>query len=176
MKLTRNELLKWVDYNKETGVFTWRERTEEIAPDENGRRSFNSQYAGKPAGTIDRTSGNIRIMIAGKNRYAKNMAWLAVKGKIPARIEHRDGDRSNIKWDNLATAQTLQAERKAEQAATEANFSPEVRPGVVYYGYKGAYRAFVNLAFVTIVVGHYKTLEAATEARNNKLIEMGIAA
>ena len=172
MKLTRLQLLKFVDYNPDTGVFTWRKRTEDMMPDKPGRRSFNSQYAGKPAGTIDMASGNVRFMIDGSYRYAKNMAWLAMRGKVPDRIMHRDGDRGNIKWENLTTQKVLQLERKA---AEKVEIVHEVRPGVVYFGYKGAYKAFINLAFVTVVVGYYKTVEAATAARNDKMETMGIA-
>ena len=171
MKLTRLQLLKYVDYDPETGVFTWLERTEEMVASKPGRTSFNSQYAGKPAGSLDMESGNIRFMIEGKYRYAKNMAWLAMRGKVPARIMHRDGDKTSIKWANLTTQKVLQTERKA---AEKAEFVPEVRPGVVYFGYKGAYRASFHLAFVTIVVGYYKTAQGAVEAIASRKMEMGI--
>ena len=46
---------------------------------------------------------------------------------------------------------------------------------MVYFGYKGAYKAFINLAFVTIVVGYYKTVEAATAARDARIMEMGVS-
>ena len=84
---------------------------------------------------------------------------------------HRDGDRANIRWDNLTTQKALQEERKA---AEKDEFIPEVMPGVVYSHYRGAYRAFINLAFVVVAVGYYKTLEAATSARNARMMEMGI--
>ena len=169
MKLTRANLLQYVDYDKDSGIFTWRERTEEMIPIESGRKSFNGQYAGEPAGSIDGKSGNMRIMIAGKYRYAKSLAYLAVIGKVPGRIEHRDGDKSNIKWTNLTTQKVLQVERKA---AEKIEIVHEVMPGVVYSHYRGAYRAFVNLAFVVIAVGYFKSLEAATAARDDKLMEM----
>jgi len=172
MKLTRAQLLQYVDYDPLSGVFTWRERTEDMMQSKSGRLSFNSQYAGKPAGTVDMESGNIRFMIDGKIRYAKNMAWLAMRGKVPSRVMHRDGDRANIRWDNLTTQKALQEERKA---AEKDEFIPEVMPGVVYSHYRCAYRAFYHLSFVMVTIGYFKTLEAATAARDDKLETMGIA-
>ena len=86
MKLTRAQLLQYVDYDPLSGVFTWRERTEDMMQSKSGRLSFNSQYAGKPAGTIDMESGNVRFMIDGKIRYAKNMAWLAMRVLNPCSL------------------------------------------------------------------------------------------
>ena len=171
MKLNRAEILKRITYDPITGEFLWLPRTKETEPGERSRNTFNTLYAGQPMGTIDSTSQNRVARIDGKIYYAKQLAWLIMTGEYPeGRTSHLDGDSTNFQWDNIVTEKVGRAARLEREAAGDSN---QVYPGVIWYGYKGAYRAFYHLAFVTITVGYFRSAEAATEARNNKLMEMG---
>lgn len=83
--LTAERLRSLVSYDKETGLFTWLK-------------------SGAVAGWLENT-GYIRIKIYGRSFVAHRLAWLWMMGEWPEeRIDHRDLDYSNNRWDNLRPA------------------------------------------------------------------------
>ena len=97
--LTQSELKAALDYNKETGFFTWRWRDDVDV-------ETNRRLAGKRAGTINR-SGNggykrIHIAIHQKKFAAHRLAWLYVYGAWPKfGIDHIDQNPTNNAIKNL---------------------------------------------------------------------------
>jgi len=88
MKLTQEKLKKFLDYNFETGIFTWKVRRK------------NSVNVGAVAGSL--SHGYILIMISGKFYRAHRLAWLYIHGYFPEYfIDHIDRDRSNNRINNL---------------------------------------------------------------------------
>lgn len=58
--------------------------------------------AGDAAGTIDRSTGYVKVNFDGKVRLAHRLVWALVHGKQPPeQIDHRDGNRSNNRIENL---------------------------------------------------------------------------
>ena len=172
MKLNREEILKRITYDPLTGEFLWLPRTKETDPVRRTRDAFNNKFAGKPMGTLDHESKNRVTRMRGTVYYAKTLAFVIMTGKYPeVRTSYLDGDKTNLKWDNLCTEKESRAASKEREAAVNSN---QVYPGVVYYGCNGAFKAILHIGPATIEVGDYKTAEAATEARNNKLMEMGL--
>lgn len=89
--VTGERLRELLHYDPETGVFTWRV---------GGRRA----RLGEAAGCVE-TCGYLRITIDGRQYYAHRLAWLYVTGAWPAdQLDHRDGDRTNNRFDNLREA------------------------------------------------------------------------
>lgn len=83
-----------LDYDPDTGLFTWRYR-----PDQAKR--WNTRFAGKTAGAVI-DGGYVGIRILGVRYYAHRLAWFYVYGSWPAvNVDHRDGDPSNNRLDNL---------------------------------------------------------------------------
>ena len=172
MKLSRDQTLKLISYDPLTGEFLWLERTEETEPNKRSRDTFNKLYASKPMGTIDSISKNRVARLYGKIYYAKQIAWLIMTGEYPkGRTSHLDGDATNFRWDNIVTEKEGREARKEREQMAD---SSQVSEGVVYYGCNAAYKAFINLAFVVLPVGDYKSAEAAREARSARMMEMGI--
>src|ERR1043166_2099295 len=87
------ELLR---YDAETGEFRWE------------KRMSRSVRAGDVAGVTDR-DGYRRITIAGRIYPAHRLAWLYMTGTwCSVLVDHRDGDPSNNRWDNLRRATVSQ--------------------------------------------------------------------
>ena len=171
-KLTREQILELVDYNPDTGEFTWLPRTEKTEPKGRARNAFNSIYAGKPMGSVDKGSESRVARLHGTSHYAKTLAFVIMTEKYPeGRTSYLDGNKANLRWDNLCTEKEARAERKERKSSAGRG---DVRPGVVWYGYKGMYRAFYHLAFVTITVGYFRSSEAASEARDARMMELGL--
>jgi len=169
-KLTREQILELVDYNPDTGEFIWLSRTEKTEPRGRERNAFNNIYAGNPMGAVDKTSENRVAKLHGISHHAKTLAFVIMTGEYPdGRTTYRDGNKTNLRWSNLCTAEEARTERAERKAAAD---SSKTLTGVVWYDYRAAYRAFYHLAFVTITVGYYANAEAASEARSNKLMEI----
>jgi hypothetical protein len=87
--LTQERLHKLLDYDCDTGVFTW-------------KVSKGTRKAGDTAGTVNKKDGYIRLMIDGVNYVGHRLAWFYVHGEWPTGlVDHRDHDRQNNAIDNL---------------------------------------------------------------------------
>jgi hypothetical protein len=92
VSLTAERLREVLDYNPETGVFTWKVRTSIRV------------VAGKVAGSVGKR-GYLIIGVGGRNYYAHRLAWLHMTGEWPAsEIDHADRVRTHNKWSNLRLA------------------------------------------------------------------------
>lgn len=90
--LTQAELIRLLNYDPETGVFTHKARRCGVT-------------VGSVAGSVDRGHGYSRIKIDERLYLAHRLAWLYVYGEWPAQqIDHRDRDRGNNRINNLRCA------------------------------------------------------------------------
>lgn len=88
-KVTPERLREALDYDSETGLFTWRIHCGPAKP-------------GKPANPLDVTTGYIRISLDGRNYQAHRLAWLHHYGVWPSHeIDHINGDRADNRIANL---------------------------------------------------------------------------
>ena len=86
--LTQEEVKELLDYNPDTGVFTW-------------KVSRGGQEAGSVAGRINLKGYRI-IGISGKDYRAHRLAYLYMTGNWPKQqIDHKNGNRSDNRIDNL---------------------------------------------------------------------------
>jgi len=105
MQITHDVVVELFEYNPETGVFVYRERGRHWFRSEQRRKSWNTMFAGKRAGTVQ-SKGNgytrIKIGICGKQYLAHRIAWIYMTGEQPpAEIDHVDRDGTNNSWNNL---------------------------------------------------------------------------
>jgi hypothetical protein len=96
-RLTREMVADILNYDPETGIFTWRSV------------SGRGHRPGRQAGT---RSGRKRININGRLVLASQLAWLMVHGVWPDHeIDHKDVDASNDAIANLRRATRVQNQR-----------------------------------------------------------------
>jgi HNH endonuclease len=87
--MTQKQLKQALDYNPQTGIFTWKAGVSRKCP------------AGTIAGTPS-FYGYIHICIAGKKHYAHRLAWLYIYGEFPKdAIDHVNRNKSDNRLGNL---------------------------------------------------------------------------
>jgi hypothetical protein len=86
--ITQEELKSQVNYDQETGIFTWKVR------------NSNRIKIGDQAGNYH-NGGYIEMYLLGERHLAHRLAWLYVNGYMPKIIDHIDGNKLNNKISNL---------------------------------------------------------------------------
>jgi hypothetical protein len=89
--ITQSELKELVNYDKDTGIFTWKKRTS------------NRIKVGDIVGNFHK-SGYIEMRVGGTRCLAHRFAFLYVHGYIPKLIDHIDRNKKNNTIDNLREA------------------------------------------------------------------------
>lgn len=111
-----------LDYDPETGVFTWRRRSD--VPKE-----WNTKYAGTKAGSPEPVSGYERISIGDRIFKAHRLAWVWMTGDSPEHeVDHINCDRMDNRWCNLREA------THSQNRANIATWGSLGLKGVTQYG------------------------------------------
>jgi hypothetical protein len=86
-KLTQGKLKQLLQYDSETGLFSWLSKTGSVS-------------AGATAGTPHK--GYLRIQVAGEMFRAHRLAFLYMTGSLPsAEVDHINGIKNDNRWGNL---------------------------------------------------------------------------
>jgi hypothetical protein len=154
--LTIEQLKELLEYNHDTGVFTWIKLI-----------GTSNRKVGGVAGT--KRDGYIRITIKGKIYSAHRLAYLYMTGKFPENdIDHINHIRHDNRWTNLRDA--THSQNQANRVKHKNNTS----------GYKGVnwdkrykkWRAKIQYMNKSIYIGYYTTPQEAAEAYKKKAIEL----
>lgn len=141
-----DKLKELLNYNPETGVFSWR----------NSGRGRRPQRAG-----TSESSGYERITICGEKHYSHRLAWFVVTGEWAIEIDHVDGDGMNNKISNLRKATRVQNMRNRGIAKN----SKSGITGVSFNNEKKMWCSYIQLNGKTRHLGFFKEKSHAATAR-----------
>jgi hypothetical protein len=158
-KIPNQETLrKLLDYDPETGVFTWKARTADMFAPEAGKRTYrtpqwyadiwNGRLAGKPAGSAY-GGGYLGLAIQNEKYLAHRVAWVMHYGEQPTEIDHINGDRSDNRIANLRLV--TRTENNMNSARQSNNTSG--CQGVTWDKQTNRWRAFIKKDGRTIRLG-----------------------
>lgn len=165
-ELTQEKLKELLDYDHETGVFTWKKRN-------NGNNSWNAQNAGRVAGTVRGSGGAIAILLFGHPYKAHILAWIYHYGIYPEKgILHLNMIKTDNRVLNLEQAdfkvfptirkksggQCLPAGTKKYTAAINKDGTRVISKGVKRY------IAVVKFNGKTVLFKRFKTKEESDAA------------
>lgn len=160
MEVFLERLQKALDYNPDTGLFTWKESRF------CGRyRSVLVVQAGDVAGCL-RRDGYTSIGIDRKVYMAHRLAWLYSFGSYPDdgfEIDHIDGDRSNNRIKNLRLVTRNENLQNLRSAKSHNKTSGVL--GVHFDSQRGKWRAVLNLNKKKHCLGFFNSVEEAAKAR-----------
>lgn len=141
--LTQSRLKELLDYDPETGHFTWLVSRGPIRV---------GQLAGHMHDSI--TKLYWRICVDYERYYAHHLAWLFVHGFIPAEIDHADGNGLNNSSDNLRCA------TRSQNNVNKETPNGELR-GAYYDERVHRWYAKIQVNGIPIWLGHFETAEGA---------------
>ena len=128
MELTQEWLREALQYDEETGDFTWRvDRPLHHFKNKHGRSIWHSKYAGKVAGAVGSYNGKeyLRIKLDGKLYLAHRLAFLYKSNEWPEEVDHRNGRGLDNRWNNL---------RKSRRGHNMRNSQPSEKAGGIPVG------------------------------------------
>jgi|SRR5215472_13126201 len=141
-------LVSILSYDPGTGEFRWRSSR------------HNRVKIGQVAGTVH--GGYRRIEILKRSFYASRLAWFYMTKKWPSSlIDHKDGDSTNDRWDNLREATRTQNGRNRK--ISKNNTSGVI--GVYWHKQLGKWAARATIDGRRQHIGFFDTLEEATAVR-----------
>lgn len=89
------------------GCLWWKVKPEGYFKDPAYQRSWNTKFAGKPAG-LHRPDGYVLTMVQGKNVLVHRIIYFLAHGYCPAKVDHVDGNPANNRIENLRAANDSQ--------------------------------------------------------------------
>lgn len=146
---TQARLLECVNYNPDTGLFTCKQRW------------YKSKYYPGDILGVKSPNGYIQICIDGIPYLAHRLAWLYQYGEIPEQdIDHKDGNRSNNKINNLRKAtRTQNLQNQPLKPSNTSGFK-----GVNFNKQKKKYEARIRVNGKRIRLGFFESAEDAGKA------------
>lgn len=156
-----SEVRRLLDYDPETGTFTWRSRPRSDFQRDQDWARWNNKHAGRPAFTV-KEGGYLTGRLVGRMRKAHRVAWAYVHGDWPRyEIDHVNRDKADNRISNLrdvSRSANLQNMPKPKN-----NTSGVV--GVYLRKDSGMWRAVISVSGTLINLGHFISREDATAAR-----------
>ena len=142
--ITQEELKKIVNYNPETGIFTWNISKQGIK-------------FGKVAGGIKDT-GYVRIKLNGKLYPAHRLAWIYMYGEYPNIIDHINGKRDDNRICNLRQCSTSQNQWNQKLSKNNTSGSKNVS----WIKSRNKWRVQIKVNNIPKHIGYFDDFEFAT--------------
>jgi hypothetical protein len=163
---SRELVRQLLDYDPETGAFTWLPRPREMFTSKHNCGTWNTRYAGKKVGCRGR-DGYLVVHFGVKAYKLHRFAWLYVHGEpVPVQLDHTDGDRSNNRIGNLRPATSSQNQANKKRNLISVSGVKGVRP------YKGSFRAHIRINGEGIHLGTFPTMEDAARAYRDAAVSL----
>jgi len=147
--LTAEQLRSILDYDPETGIFTWKASTS------------NRVKVGDVAGCSN-GDGYLRIRLHNRLFLAHRLAWLYVYGSWPEdQLDHVNRVRTDNRISNLREV----TNKQNQQNASKRSNNTSGHPGVYWCKRDSKWVAQIKHNYKRIHIGYFDDLEAAIAAR-----------
>ena len=124
MKTSTEIVRKLLDYNPDTGAFTWRARSCDWFSRNQDCNAWNARFADKVAGSVAKNNKGyprLQIKLLGKMNTASRLAFLWMGEPLPEQVDHDNGDSLDNRWKNLRAS--TNAENHKNRSMSRRNTS-----------------------------------------------------
>ena len=156
--ITQAELKEVLNYNEESGVFTWKKKIS----------NYSRAVIGGITGCVDK-QGYVVIRLAKKNYKAHRLAWLYTYGELPKKIDHINQIKSDNRIDNL---RPISVSDNAKNASLSAVNTSGVT-GVYWNKLANKWKASIKSDGVAVNLGSFVEFHEAVNARKNAEVLYG---
>lgn len=158
--IAASDLHKFLKLDADTGTLVWRRRS---------CSRFNSNYAGKTAGTLNK-EGYVCLRLLGKLLLAHRVVFAMHEGRWPDnQVDHVNGIKTDNRPSNLRDV-TLSENLKNQKM--RANNRSGVT-GVHWVAHKKKWAASISDKGTRVRLGLFKTIDQAATARNQAEKRLG---
>lgn len=171
-KLLPPEVLReLLDYDPQTGAFTWRSREGYLFDSPTSQAQWNARFAGKRAFTsIHKTHGYTQTTILSHVQRGHRVAWAIHYGSWPeGEIDHINGDRTDNRIANLRDVGRTENGRNL--CLSRRNKSGVL--GVSWDAQRERWFASIRHQGKSVALGRFDSLEAASAARRRAEQDFG---
>jgi hypothetical protein len=166
---SQSYLKECFEYLPDTGELIWKERPLSHFKCKQSWLAWNTKYAGRAAGVIDKSNGYRRIQFSGSLLGASRIIWKWMTGEDPVRdIDHINLNKDDNRWRNLRQATVSQ--NNANKRCPKTN-KLGVK-GVNWHKRSRKFRAEIRVKGVLKHLGLFDTIEAAKEAYDAEAIRV----
>lgn len=156
--------MELINYNADTGLFTWKPRKRSWFKNDKGFKIWNTRWSFAQAGGFQNHSGktyaSIRVMY--KRYLAHRLAWLYVYGEWPPNeIDHIDGNGANNAISNLRAVDSLENNKNMRLRSDNTSG----KPGVWWCKSESRWRVEIMVNKKKIHIGSFTDKNKAIEAR-----------
>lgn len=163
-RISQATVRELLDYNPDTGIFTWKERGRRWFTSERIWKSTNLKIFGKRAGTTstNRFGYQFRqIKIHGKTFSEHELAWIwMTNDPLPEEIDHVNRDATDNRWVNLRASSRSLNSRNLSISSTNTTGIP----GVVWDKARGMWKAQCKIGQKCKFLGRYEHIDEAAMA------------
>jgi len=168
--LTQDYLKSILDYDPESGIFTWIPRDIDSFATALAYAGWSARFSGARAGTIG-TCGYLSISIGEKSYRAHRLAFLWMEGAFPDLVtDHINGIESDNRWANLRDV--TRQENMRNQKRRKNNKSGIT--GVYFDKASGKWRADITVGGgKKAYLGRFISSSLAAQARRDAEVKYG---
>tara|TARA_R100001086_G_scaffold227776_1_gene146994 strand:- start:161 stop:709 length:549 start_codon:yes stop_codon:yes gene_type:complete len=176
--ITADELRSFVNYNPDTGEFTWNQRDPSLFKTNRAASIWNAQFPGKTAGgkqSSDSGKGlHYWVIVIFRKKYlAHRLAWLYMTGDWPVdQLDHINGDSLDNQWSNLREVSNAENGRNCK---VNVNNTSGVM-GVYFYKRDQIWCAYITKNYKTKSLGRFEDWFDAVCARKSAEVKLGFHA
>ena len=157
---------KFVDYDPQTGLLTWKPRQPEDFSDKCNKAaavcmSWNKRHSGNPAFAVPTPQGYLGGFIGGNGYLAHRVAWLLSYGEWPNVVDHINANKTDNRLENLRSVDKCGNARNARMPSH--NTSGAI--GVSFDKKSAKWEAHVTVMKKKISLGYFAVFEDAVAAR-----------
>lgn len=170
--LTKQYASECLGYDPHTGIITWRTRPRDHFVSDAAHKIWNTQHAGKPAGSYD-AKGYLRIKLLRKDFKAHRLIFLLMNGALPdGEVDHINRTKDDNRWCNL---REVTSGENAKNLSMLRNNTSGVH-GVSRGGRDNNWWvAHIAVNKKRIRLGAYRTIEEAKQARQEANVKYGFS-